>query len=93
MKYYDFFLLTKRERERKKKELIRDKVEIENFKMWVIKWESWNDNREEKKLGGGGSRNILYLLQLRAKLIQRAKLLRLQGQIHTHTHTHTHTHQ
>ena len=52
MKYYDFFLLSKREE--KKKELIWDKVEIENFKMWVIKWESWNDNREEKKLGGGG---------------------------------------
>ena len=86
MKYYDFFLLSKREE--KKKELIWDKVEIENFKMWVIKWESWNDNREEKKLGGGvGSRNIWYLLQLRAKLIQRAKLLWLQGQIHTHTHT------
>ena len=58
MKYYDFFLLTKRERERererKKKELIRDKVEIENFKMWVIKWESWNNNREDKNFGGGG---------------------------------------
>ena len=60
MKYYDFFLLSKREE--KKKELIWDKVEIENFKMWVIKWESWNDNREEKKLGGGGlgSRNKWY---------------------------------
>ena len=41
------FLSTIKERG-KKKELIWDKVEIENFKMWVIKWESWNDNREEK---------------------------------------------
>ena len=51
-----WFLSTnkERERERKKKELIRDKVEIENFKMWVIKWESWNNNREDKNFCGGG---------------------------------------
>ena len=33
MKYYNFFLLTKRKR---KKELIRDKVKTENIEMRII---------------------------------------------------------
>ena len=36
MKYYDFFLLSKRE-EKKEKGLIRDKVEIKHAEMKVIK--------------------------------------------------------
>ena len=33
----------------KRKKLIRNKVEIENADMRIIKWERvWNDNREEK---------------------------------------------
>ena len=35
MKYYNFFVLAKREK--KKKRLIRDKVEIENANMRIIK--------------------------------------------------------
>ena len=36
MKYYNFFVLTKRIR--KKKRLIKDKVQIENVDMRIIKW-------------------------------------------------------
>ena len=36
MKYYNFFVLAKREK-KKKKRLIRDKVEIENANMRIIK--------------------------------------------------------
>ena len=48
MKYYNFFLLTKRKRI-KKKWLISEKVGIENAQMRVIKWKIvWNDNRKNK---------------------------------------------
>ena len=36
MKYYNFFVLTKRIK--KKKRLIKDKVQIENAYMRIIKW-------------------------------------------------------
>ena len=70
---YIFFLLTKR-KNGKKNGLIRDKVWIENVEMRVIKWESWNDNREEKN---ERERERCYLFQLWVELLKRAKLLRL----------------
>ena len=57
MKYYNFFLLTKRKRI--KKWLISDKVEIENAQMRVIKWKIvWNDNRKDKNWGREREREI-----------------------------------
>ena len=49
MKYFHFFFfLANKEKKWEKNGLIRDKVWIENVEMRVIKWKSWNDNREEK---------------------------------------------
>ena len=58
--------------------------------MWVIKWESWNDNKEEKDFGGGGgveTFDICYSLELSWYGKQNYCDYKAK---YTHTHTHIH---
>ena len=71
---YIHIFFANKEKKWEKNGLIRDKVWIENVEMRVIKWESWNDNREEKN---ERERERCYLFQLWVELLKRAKLLQL----------------
>ena len=68
--FFFFFLLTKR-KNGKKNGLIRDKVWIENVEMRVIKWESWNDNREEKN---GREREMIFV-PIVSRVVKKSKII------------------